>query len=68
MNGSTRKQIELPPVDEETLHRIVQKIVEAFHPLRIILFGSRARGDHAEDSDLDLFVKWKHKTLPQNDA
>lgn len=31
-------------------------IAEAAHPKRIILFGSRARGDAAEDSDFDLMV------------
>ncbi len=27
-----------------------------FSPERIILFGSRARGDHLEESDIDLLV------------
>ena len=31
-------------------------IVEAAHPRRVILFGSQARGDAAEDSDYDLMV------------
>ena len=64
MNGSTLKQIELPPVDEATLQGIVQKIVEAFHPLRIILFGSRARGDYGADSDVDLFVEMETQDPP----
>jgi predicted nucleotidyltransferase len=41
-----------PPVDE-----IVDKIVEAFHPRRIVLFGSRARGAAGPDSDLDIMVE-----------
>lgn len=44
--------VEEPPVDA-----IVARIVEAFAPQRIVLFGSRARGDHRFDSDLDLFVE-----------
>lgn len=35
---------------------IRDRIVAAVDPLRIVLFGSRARGDHAADSDYDLLV------------
>ena len=35
---------------------MVQQIVERFAPDKIILFGSRARGDAAPDSDIDLMV------------
>ena len=35
---------------------IVEKIVRAIAPQRIILFGSRSRGEETEGSDLDLFV------------
>jgi predicted nucleotidyltransferase len=35
---------------------IVEKIVRAVAPQRIILFGSRSRGEETEGSDLDLFV------------
>jgi uncharacterized protein len=38
------------------LDLMVRTIVERFHPLRIALFGSRARGDAHEDSDYDLMV------------
>lgn len=41
-----------PPIDE-----IVRKIVEAFHPRRIVMFGSRAVGGARADSDLDLMVE-----------
>jgi uncharacterized protein len=40
----------------EVLKQIVQRIVEAVHPLRIIMFGSAARGEMGRDSDLDLMV------------
>lgn len=35
---------------------LVQRIVAAVQPQRIILFGSRARGDHRMDSDIDVLV------------
>ncbi len=34
----------------------MRRLVEALNPDRIILFGSRARGDHRPDSDLDLLI------------
>ncbi len=34
----------------------VERVVELADPLRVIAFGSRARGDHRRDSDLDLAV------------
>ena len=39
--------------DIETLTRL---IVQEYQPESIILFGSRARGDASEDSDIDLLV------------
>lgn len=43
--------------DERTLYaEIVRRIVAAADPERIILFGSRARGDHRPDSDFDILV------------
>ena len=38
------------------LHVVSQENVEAVHPLRIILFGSAARGDMGPNSDLDVLV------------
>jgi predicted nucleotidyltransferase len=35
---------------------LVRRIVELVHPIRIILFGSTARGDIREDSDVDFLV------------
>ena len=41
---------------EEQLDELVRRIVEAVHPLRIILFGSAARGEMGPHSDVDLLV------------
>jgi predicted nucleotidyltransferase len=35
---------------------LIQRIVEAVHPLKIIVFGSAARGDSKPASDIDLLV------------
>ncbi len=44
----------------DCLSDAVERIVRQFNPLRIILFGSWARGDAHPDSDIDLLV-----VLPQ---
>jgi uncharacterized protein len=38
------------------IRALADKIAREFHPERIILFGSHARGDAKPDSDLDLLV------------
>ena len=40
----------------EAIEPLVQKIVEAVHPLRIILFGSYARDKANPESDIDVLV------------
>ncbi len=54
----------------QTLEEIVTRIVEHFHPQRLILFGSHARGEAQEDSDFDLLIiapsseaRWR-RTVP----
>lgn len=41
---------------EEWLPRLVERIAEQFDPLKMILFGSLARGEMGYDSDIDLLV------------
>ena len=38
------------------LDQLVGRIVQAVHPLRIILFGSAARGEIGSESDVDVLV------------
>lgn len=40
----------------EKVEEAVRRIVNAARPVKVILFGSRARGDAAASSDLDLLV------------
>lgn len=39
-----------------TIAEMVRRIVERFHPERIVLFGSHARGTAGPHSDVDLLV------------
>lgn len=49
-----------PPHDDIPISKIQEKItipiVERFDPVRVILFGSRARGNMKHDSDIDIAV------------
>ena len=44
-------------IDDNLIQQITTKIVERFNPRRVVLFGSRARGEASPDSDIDLFVE-----------
>jgi uncharacterized protein len=41
---------------QDYILEMVSRIVSRFHPDKIILFGSHARGDAGPDSDVDLLV------------
>lgn len=54
--GATRRSLHLSPDAERWLPVIKRRIVRHFHPERIIVFGSQARGEARADSDVDLLV------------
>lgn len=61
-----RQKIIVPPgaeigLDPGLIAGIAEKIARRFNPVRIVLFGSRARGDARPDSDVDLFVEMESK-------
>lgn len=50
---------ELPHLTEDdagALAIIVERLIDAYQPERIYLFGSKARGDYGPDSDFDLML------------
>lgn len=44
------------PAEDARLQEIVRRLVAAFEPERVYLFGSRARDEDHADSDYDLMV------------
>jgi len=42
--------------EDRALAEAVRRLVEAYQPERIYLFGSKARGEDGPDSDYDLMV------------
>lgn len=53
---------------QEVLDDVVRRIAELFSPEKIILFGSRARGDAGPDSDIDLLVLFSEVSDPYKRA
>jgi predicted nucleotidyltransferase len=43
-------------ISDETLNEVKQRLVDGFHPDKIILFGSQARGTADDRSDVDILV------------
>ncbi|MCH7559689.1 MAG: nucleotidyltransferase domain-containing protein [Planctomycetes bacterium] len=43
-------------ISNETLLEVKERLVDGFHPNRIILFGSQARGTADDRSDVDILV------------
>ncbi len=44
------------PLTDPVLAEIVRRLVAAYHPIRVYLFGSMARADAGPDSDYDLLL------------
>jgi predicted nucleotidyltransferase len=43
-------------ISQQTIDEAVQRLVQAAHPTKVILFGSYVRGEAGDDSDLDFLV------------
>jgi predicted nucleotidyltransferase len=55
-------------VDSPILTDIVRRLVAAYQPERIYLFGSMARGDAGPDSDYDVLVVVADDAEPERGA
>jgi predicted nucleotidyltransferase len=51
--------------EDKWIAQMVERIVRHFDPEKIILFGSRARGDAGADSDVDLLVVLPYTGSPR---
>ncbi|MBI3330365.1 MAG: nucleotidyltransferase domain-containing protein [Nitrospinae bacterium] len=51
-----RQLLHLTEEDIRALAQIVERLIAAYEPHRIYLFGSKACGDYGPDSDFDLLV------------
>ena len=51
-------------ISQGKIQAMATRIVERFAPVRIVLFGSYARGEATEDSDVDLLVEFEHDPRP----
>ena len=52
-------------IDDPKLAEIVRRLVDAYQPERIYLFGSQSRGDAGPDSDFDLLVVVPNEAPPE---
>ncbi len=50
------RRYESPDIPMSAIRRYARQIVEKFQPDKVILFGSFARGEQRDGSDVDLLV------------
>jgi len=56
LNRLSRCGVVMVNISDDVIDRMTQRIVREVDPQRILLFGSRARGEANEQSDVDLLV------------
>jgi len=49
----------IDPESEEAIHRFLRRVADRYDLAGAILYGSRARGNHRPDSDVDVAVLLK---------
>jgi predicted nucleotidyltransferase len=63
-SGDGHKQAPFKLVTRRQIHAVVDRIVEAAHPEKVILFGSYAYGKPTVDSDVDFLVVMESDERP----
>lgn len=63
--GGAEKAVTPEPGSDPLLSEIVRRLVAAYQPERVYLFGSMARGDAGPDSDYDVLVVVPDDALPE---
>ena len=56
MSNESTTVFRTPAANDPVLAEVVRRLVEAYRPEHIYLFGSVARGDAGPDSDYDIMV------------
>ena len=56
MAGETGTFFRIPTPGDPALAEVVRRLIKAYDPERVYLFGSVARGDASPDSDYDILV------------
>ena len=54
-----------PAAEDPALAEVVRRLVQAYQPERVYLFGSVARGDAGPDSDYDLLLVVPDDAAPE---
>ncbi|MCK4259287.1 MAG: nucleotidyltransferase domain-containing protein [Halanaerobiales bacterium] len=49
---------------QEFINFVLEKIISFYHPEKVYLFGSQARGDATKDSDIDFLIV-NNSTVPK---
>jgi predicted nucleotidyltransferase len=64
--SQTASEIQKQVLEEDSeLREIVARLVAAYEPERVYLFGSKARGDYGPDSDYDLLLVVDDDATPE---
>jgi len=51
--------------EKQAIIRLKERLEHNFQLVKLIMFGSKARGDHSEHSDIDLMVLVEEPKTPQ---